>query len=127
MKKAFILLVFLLASLFQGCLLSTESASLSSPPKPGMGLDQQASESFKSGVGDVESVDRKLIRRANLRIEVSDFEDSSKRVAEAAEAGGGFVSDSNSFVTDTGRRRGTITVRVPESEFFVVVETLEKV
>jgi hypothetical protein len=131
MKKTHILLAVLLISLFPGCLLGgservyTTSVSPAEPPM--ISLDEKASGSSDSFDGDVVTGDRKLIRRASLQIEVQDFEESSDRVAAIAGDADGFVSGSNSYVTDTGRRRGTITIRVPESEFFTVIELLEGV
>jgi hypothetical protein len=96
-------------------------------PAPSIDLEERATGGFESGKAVSEPVDRKLIRRVNLQIKVQDFESSTQMVAGFAENAGGFVSGSNSYVTDSGRRRGTITIRVPDKEFFAVLDRLEEV
>ena len=65
--------------------------------------------------------ERKIIQRASLSIEVKDFQSSSDAVIDIVERSNGFISDSHSYVTDTGRKRGDITIRVPTDKFLAVI------
>ena len=65
--------------------------------------------------------ERKIIQRASLRIEVKDFQSSSDAVIDIVERSNGFISDSHSYVTDTGRKRGSITIRIPADKFIAVI------
>ncbi|MEA1957850.1 MAG: DUF4349 domain-containing protein [Euryarchaeota archaeon] len=66
--------------------------------------------------------ERKIIQRASLSIEVEDFQSSSDAVIDIVERSNGFISDSHSYVTDnTGRKRGSITIRIPADRFIAVI------
>ena len=69
--------------------------------------------------------ERKIIQRASLSIEVEDFQSSSDAVINIVERYNGFISDSHSYVTDTGRKRGDIIIRVPTDKFLVVIAEME--
>jgi hypothetical protein len=71
--------------------------------------------------------ERKIIQSASLSIEVKDFQSSSDAVIDIVERSNGFISDSHMYVTDTGRRRGDITIRVPTDEFLTVIAEIEHV
>ncbi len=67
---------------------------------------------------------RKIIQRASLSIEVEDFQASSDAVIDIVERSNGFISDSHSYVTDTGRKRGSITIRIPADRFIAVIDEI---
>jgi hypothetical protein len=69
--------------------------------------------------------ERKIIQRASLSIEVKDFQSSSDAVIDIVERSNGFISDSHTYVTDTGRKRGDIIIRVPTDKFLVVIAEIE--
>jgi len=73
------------------------------------------------------NTERKIIQRASLSIEVEDFKASSDAVIGIVERSGGFVSDSYSYVTETGHKRGDITLRVPTHEFLPVIAEIEQI
>jgi len=73
------------------------------------------------------NTERKIIQRASLIIEVEDFKASSDALIKIVERSGGFVSDSYSYVTDTGHKRGDITLRVPTHEFLPVITEIEQI
>lgn len=67
------------------------------------------------------NTEQKIIQRASLRVEVEDFQTSSDALNLIVERSDGFISDSHSYVTDTGRKRGDITLRVPSDNFILVI------
>jgi len=69
--------------------------------------------------------ERKIIQRASLSIEVKDFQSSSDAVIDIVERSNGFISDSHSYVTGTGRKRGSITIRIPADRFIAVIDEIE--
>ncbi len=71
--------------------------------------------------------ERKIIQTASLSIEVEDFQSSSDSVIDIVERYNGFISDSRTYVTDTGRKRGDITIRVPTDKFLAVIAEIEHV
>ncbi|RJS73009.1 DUF4349 domain-containing protein [Methanophagales archaeon] len=114
------------------------------PPEPPMSMPmptpvpRAAPESLMSkyaektmSVGTPESqyadtdTERKIIQRASLRIEVKDFQSSSDAVIDIVERSNGFISDSHSYVTDTGRKRGSTTIRIPADRFIAVINEIE--
>ncbi|RZN43469.1 MAG: DUF4349 domain-containing protein [Methanophagales archaeon ANME-1-THS] len=90
-------------------------------PTPGLG-GRGATESYESGM----NTERKIIQRASVRIEVKDFQARSDALFEIVERSNGFVSDSYSYVTATGHRRGEITIRVPKDKFLSAIHELEQ-
>ena len=68
--------------------------------------------------------ERKIIQTASLSIEVKDFQASSEAVVDIVERSNGFISDSHSYVTDTGRKRGSITIRTPADRFIAVIDEI---
>src|SRR5262249_35185390 len=67
---------------------------------------------------------RKLIRNAQMSVEVRDFESSVRKVAEIAASFGGYVADSQSSGGDAGRRSGTLTIRVAAARFDEALKAL---
>ncbi|KAF5429422.1 protein of unknown function (DUF4349) [Candidatus Methanophagaceae archaeon] len=65
--------------------------------------------------------ERKIIRHASLRIEVEDFQPSYDSVIDIVERYKGFITDSHSYVSRTGRKSGDIAVRVPQDKFLEVI------
>jgi hypothetical protein len=43
---------------------------------------------------------------------------------DIVERSNGFISDSHSYVTDTGRKRGSITIRIPADRFIAVIDEI---
>jgi hypothetical protein len=71
------------------------------------------------------TAEQKIIQRASLSIEVTDFQTSTDALGQIVERADGFISDSYSYVTDTDRKRGEITIRVPSERFLAVIADLE--
>ena len=71
------------------------------------------------------TVEQQIIQRASLSIEVTDFQTSSDALSQIVARANGFISDSYSYVTDTDRKRGEITIRVPSDRFLAVITELE--
>ena len=79
-----------------------------------------------SSYGDFTSnTEQKIIQRASLSIEVADFQTSTAALSQIVERADGFIADSYSYVTDTDRKRGEITIRVPSARFLAVITELE--
>lgn len=89
------------------------------PVVPGKG----AAES-PAGTSDLDT-DRKIIQRATLSIEVADFTTSEEALIRAVARSNGYISDSYAYVTETGRHRGEITIRVPKDAFSALIAELE--
>ncbi len=73
----------------------------------------------------ISTAEQKIIQRASLSIEVADFQTSSDALSQIVERADGFISDSYTYVTDTDRKRGEITIRVPSDRFLAVLADLE--
>jgi len=71
-------------------------------------------------------IDRKIIQTGWISIEVGDFDSAASAVEQLAAASGGFVSDSSSYITSNGQKKGTITIRVPAVGFQSVLDEAKK-
>jgi len=76
---------------------------------------------------DTDDTERKIIQTASLSIEVEDFQSSSDSVIDIVKRYNGFIPDSYSYVTGTGRKAGRITIRVPTDKFLAVIAEIEHV
>ncbi|WP_456474434.1 DUF4349 domain-containing protein [Candidatus Pyrohabitans sp.] len=71
-------------------------------------------------------IDRKIIKSAYIKLEVEDFDSAASEVEKLAYEAGGYISQSNSYVTPGNHRQGTITMRIPEGSFGSIIEELKK-
>ncbi len=68
---------------------------------------------------------RKIVRTAQLGVEVDQFDVTAQRLVQIAEASGGFVTDS-SYAEEEGVPTGTFTLRVPAARFGSVMQQVER-
>jgi len=71
------------------------------------------------------AVDRKVIKTADLNIEVKDIAAAQKQVQDLTEAAGGFIADMNVEHHET-RTEATIVARVPSANFRQVYEQVKQ-
>ncbi|MGH2349918.1 MAG: DUF4349 domain-containing protein, partial [bacterium] len=67
---------------------------------------------------------RKIVRTAQLALDVDQFDDASRRLVQIAERARGFVAES-SYAEDNGVPTGSFTLRVPAARFAAVLAELE--
>jgi hypothetical protein len=67
---------------------------------------------------------RKLIRTAQVTVEVASWDEAAGRLAAVVESSGGYVADTRLSRGEGDRRRGTITARVPADRFGAVLAEL---
>jgi hypothetical protein len=136
MRTSMFLVILLLTAAFSGCVASKSAGEslVASPAKQVAVLDERAggfqaaydeAAPMPSETTDVE-FDRKIIKTARISIEVDDFDPAATAVEQLALAAGGFVSNSNSYITAEGQKRGTVTIRVPAEGFESVLEEVKK-
>jgi len=75
-----------------------------------------------SGAGTlVEDVEQKIIKTANVSLNVKDYSNAFDELKAAVDAAGGYIENSNSYVYMTRANRefksGSVTVRVPSGRF----------
>ena len=98
----------------------------------GRGVAEQISLSDAAkGMAPVEAVDRKIIRNADITIEVASTSEAQHRVTSIAEAYGGFVVTSESKQRESvdPAQRATdfkLVVRVPANQFGVALDEIKK-
>lgn len=68
---------------------------------------------------------RKLIRSAQLTVEVPRYAEAARAVARIAEEHGGYVADSRASRNEQDKQRGTISIRVPAERFAPAFEALK--
>ncbi|HIH37231.1 MAG TPA: DUF4349 domain-containing protein [Methanocellales archaeon] len=139
MKKMVAVVIFLalITCAFSGCAEegSVEPmpapAPMPAPMPPTMTKQADTAISVGGGTADYQYIDtdtdQKIIHRASLSIEVVDFQASSNALILIVERSDGFVSDSYSYVTGTGLKRGDFTLRVPTDKFLSVISEIEQI
>lgn len=140
MRTSIFLIGILLTGMFAGCLgsrsagealyESTGDSGYAAAPammEKGGGFlssyDEAAAEPSPTTGTDV---DRKIIKTGRISIEVDEFDATASAVEQLASAAGGFISDSSSYITSEGQKRGTITMRVPAEGFQSVLDEVKK-
>src|SRR5262245_18593203 len=68
---------------------------------------------------------RKLIRTAQMAIEVRSYEEAAEQVARVAESHGGYLADAQASRGAQDRRRGTLVIRVPAERFAAAYAALK--
>ena len=68
---------------------------------------------------------RKLIRTAQVAIEVRSYEEAAQAVARVAESHGGYLADAQASRGAQDRRRGTLVIRVPAERFAAAYAALK--
>ncbi|MFC1787266.1 DUF4349 domain-containing protein [Halobacteriota archaeon] len=135
MKKAVVIILFLalITCAFSGCTeegpveIKSEQAAPAPRPAP-MLAPMPATGAAQTDYQYVDTdTEQKIIQRASLSIEVVDFQASSNALILIVERSDGFVSDSYSYVTGTGLKRGDFTIRVPTDEFLSVISEIEQI
>jgi hypothetical protein len=91
------------------------------PANTGKGVGEWPDGAPEIDVG----TERKIIQRAFLSIEVEDFTTSEEALIRAVERSNGFISDSYAYVTESGRQRGEMIIRVPKDSFLALMAELE--
>ncbi len=76
------------------------------------------------GSGEDIEIETKIIKNANLRIEVEDYFLSSQKTEAYAKKYGGYVSNSQTHSDHVNEHSGTIVIRVPELHFDAVMAEL---
>ena len=85
---------------------------------PSAAMDQSASSSV-----NLEIAERKVISRASIALEVEVVEEATREVRLIAEGLGGFV-EQLSTSGEPERQRASLTVRVPQSQFFAALDSI---
>jgi hypothetical protein len=109
---------------------ATAAAPMSEAP-----LDKMRSLGYVKGAASDASLQamvsaRKLIRTAQVAIEVSSYEAAADQVGRLAEAHGGYLADAQAARGGKEHRRGTLTIRVPADRFaaaYAALKSLGKV
>ena len=78
-----------------------------------------------SGVSDVTTPDRMIVRTGNMAIVVEDVAVAIDRISKLAEASHGYVVSSNSW-REGERLRGTISIRVPTGDFGNIMRAISQ-
>ncbi len=99
-------------------------------PSEGPSLDVLFASSDTASASEPTGTGRKIIRDAEISVEVNSFKDASERAAAICEAQGGYVESSSAQASKGDLRSGTIVLRVPAERFedaIADIETLGRV
>jgi hypothetical protein len=128
-------MIFILALLLGSglVLLSLDKGQLNQRPVPESakysygGMAQAETSSMKPAVSSSPQPDRMVIASAFLTLEVKGFQEAYSGIYLIVQRFDGFIADSRSYETDSGSRRGTIVLRIPEEKFIDAVKEVEGV
>jgi len=75
----------------------------------------------KEGSGQMQVLDRLIIRTGTMKLEVDNFDETEKKIIEIVRNYNGFVSNNTSRLSPSGQKQGTIIVRVPTDKYDVLI------
>ncbi len=133
----FLLVLFFLIAV-QGCSLKNKDRNLSNESKPNeMQMTGVTSTSVDDGkkkdifMQQVEpnhsAFNRMVIKRGTINIEIEGFSDAEKTITDEVSKAHGFITNTSSSVNATGKKQGTIEVRVPAENYDSFVSSLNAV
>jgi hypothetical protein len=67
---------------------------------------------------------RMVVKSGTLSLEVENFDESEKRVSEIAKNQSGFIANSNSAVNASGKKSGTIVIKVPVDKYDALINEI---
>jgi hypothetical protein len=70
---------------------------------------------------------RMIIRSGTMSIEIDKFEDAEGKIKQIVSANGGYVTNSSSQLNASGKKQGSITIRVAADKFDKVLDELAEV
>lgn len=125
MKSLTLITIFMIVILFSaGCNLSekrngmyrdSDLAGIEPTQKTGEDRIRTASLNSEQQFSSIES--RMIIQSGTVKIETDDFETSEKKLTETAKKYSGFITNSSSESGASGKKSGTVTVRIPSGIF----------
>lgn len=103
------------------------SAARSSDDSLGYAAQSASSESARLGAPALQAVEQRIIKTAELELEVagSDFPSAEREIRDLAGRFDGLVQ--SAAIDDTGERAGTLAIRVPSASFDVVLGELDAI
>jgi hypothetical protein len=114
-----------------------EAGVMMDVPSPAPMLMKAASEMPAGGAGEFDGkaretqtstgfseIQRKVIYIATMRIEVEDYEKSVEKIMDAMKGFGGFIADSQVSEEASGRKTGSITLKIPQDKFEDAIKSL---
>ncbi|MBL7129602.1 MAG: DUF4349 domain-containing protein [Ignavibacteria bacterium] len=75
----------------------------------------------QEGSGQMQVLDRLIIRTGTMKLEVDNFDETEKKIIEIVRNYNGFVSNNTSRLNPSGQKQGTIIVRVPTDKYDVLI------
>ncbi|KYC45796.1 MAG: hypothetical protein APG12_00776 [Candidatus Methanofastidiosum methylothiophilum] len=76
---------------------------------------------------NLNSIDRKVVKNGNANIEVENFDYSIAKIKELTSNFGGFVTNSNMWISGSDTKSGNITVKIPENKFEEFGDSLNQI
>lgn len=115
---------------------TSSSGAVSAPGQPPMEAadgsemawnkgDNLAFASGEGAAGQANQVERLIIRTGNLRLVVTDTEETAADITRLAEQGGGWVVSANLYQYGADAKSGDITIRVPAAGFVGIMDALK--
>jgi hypothetical protein len=87
-------------------------------------LEKNTSINENINTENAPQIKRLVIKTGTMSVEVENFEDAEKKVQEIAVKQGGYIATSNSNLTASGKKQGSITVKVPADKFDILTSEL---
>ncbi|AZR73788.1 hypothetical protein BBF96_10560 [Anoxybacter fermentans] len=73
-----------------------------------------------------DQIERKIIKKASLQIEVKDIKEVDNVIIEIVENYGGFISGSRSWISEVNRYYSWYELRIPTDQFYQVISRVEE-
>ncbi len=71
-------------------------------------------------------MDRLIIRKGSMNIETDNYDQSEKKISDAAKSFKGFLTNTSSGMNEAGKKQGSVTARIPADNFDAFISEISK-
>lgn len=71
-------------------------------------------------------LDRLIIRKGSMNIETDNYDQSEKKISDAAKSFKGYLTNTSSGMNEAGKKQGSVTARIPADNFDAFISEISK-
>jgi hypothetical protein len=89
--------------------------------------DKQAGNITTQNAQNIDVTKRMIIRTGSMSVEVEKFDDAAKTVTDVVKKNGGYISNTTSTQNSSGKKQGTLTLKVPADKYDALISEVSSV
>lgn len=139
MKTRTFLLALSAAFILQGCSLKDKGQTVEKSFKdevrdsPGsQSVSYKISNETKTsgtsvGINDFHVTDRMIIKSGSINVEIEQYDESEKKIADEVAKAKGFITNTSSSINASGKKQGNVEVRIPADNYDSFIASVNRI